>query len=88
VATKLNPVGPRIVAQREEASKKTASGIYLPDSAQEKPQFAKVLAVGPNVMVIKKGDRIIYGEYKATELKIDGEEFIVVDEQDVLATVV
>ena len=87
MAKTINPVGPRVVAQREEAQKKTASGIYLPDSAQEKSKIATVTAVGSGCKDIKKGDRIVYKEYAATELKIDGEEFLVVNEEDVLATI-
>ena len=83
----LNPVGPRVVAQQEEAQSKTASGIYLPDSAQEKPKVANVISVGAGTRIVKKGDRIVYKEYAATEIKIDGERFLVINEEDVLATV-
>ncbi len=87
MAITINPIGPRVVAQKAKAEKKTASGIYLPDSAQEKPKTAKVTAVGSMVRSIKKGDTIVYKEYAATELKIDGEEFLIVNEEDVLATI-
>ena len=85
--TPIKPLADRVVAVREEAKTQTASGIYLPDTAKEKPVAAVVEAVGPNVKGIKKGDRIIYKEYSTTELKVDGTEYIIVKEEDVLATV-
>lgn len=85
--SKINPLGDRVVAQKEEASQKTASGIYLPDNAKEEPKVAKVAEVGPKVKEVKKGDRILYKEYSTTDVKIDGDEYIVLKEEDVLATV-
>ena len=87
MSVKINPLDDRIVAQRLVAQTKTASGLFLPDSAQEKPKAAKVVAVGPNVKGVKVGDQILYKEYSATEVKADGEEFLIVKEEDVLATV-
>jgi chaperonin GroES len=83
----LQPLGDYIVAQNEEAQTKTASGIYLPDNAQEKPKTAKILAVGKEVKQVKINDRIVYKGYSTTEIKIDGQEYILVKEEDVLATV-
>lgn len=92
----LQPLADYIVAIGEEAATKTASGIYLPDAAQEKPKTAKVLAVGPGKvgddneripMTLKVGDRIIYKSYSTTEVKIGKDEYILVKEEDVLATV-
>jgi len=83
----IKPLADRVVAVREEAKTQTASGIYLPDTAKEKPVIAIVEAIGPDVKGIKKGDRIIYKEYTTTELKIDGKEHLIVREEDVLATV-
>lgn len=83
----ITPLSDRVVAQREEASAKTASGLYLPDNAKEEPKVAAVVAVGPDVKGIKKGDRILFKEYSTTEIKIDREEYIIVKEEDVLATV-
>ena len=80
------PLGDRVVAVREKTSNKTASGLYLPDSAKEKPVMAIVEAVGPEVKTLKKGNRIVYKEYSTTELKIDGREYLIVKEEDVLAT--
>jgi chaperonin GroES len=82
----LKPLGDRVVAVREETSNKTASGLYLPDNTKEKPVIAKIVATGPKVTSLKKGDRIVYKEYSTTELKVDSTEYIIVKEEDVLAT--
>lgn len=83
----IKPLGDRVVAIKEEAQTKTASGLYLPDTAKEKAVAAVVQAVGPDVKTLKKGDKIVYKEYATTELKIDGTEYLLVKEEDVLATV-
>lgn len=83
----IKPLADRIVAVREVAPTKTASGIYLPDAAKEKPVLAEVKAVGPDVKGLKVGDKIVYKEYSTTELTIDGTEYLLVKEEDVLATV-
>lgn len=92
----LNPLADWVVAQQEEASTKTASGLYLPDKAAEKPKIAKVIAIGPGKvgddnkiipMTVKIGDRIVYKSYSTTDIKLDGKEFILVKEEDILATV-
>lgn len=82
----ITPLADRVVAVREVAPTKTASGIYLPDAAKEKPVMAKVQAIGPDVKQVKIGDKIIYKEYSTTELTIDGTEYLIVKEEDVLAT--
>jgi chaperonin GroES len=82
----IKPLADRVVAVREVAPTKTASGIYLPDNSKEKPVLATVKAVGPDVKGIKVGDKIVYKEYSTTELKIDGTEYLIVKEEDVLAT--
>ena len=86
MSTPIKPLADRIVAVREIAQTKTASGIYLPDNAKEKPVVATVQAVGPDVKAIKKGDRILYKEYSTTEVKIDNTEYLIVKEEDILAT--
>lgn len=86
MSTPIKPLADRVVAVREEAKKQTASGIYLPDNAKEKPVLADVKAVGPDVKGIKIGDKIIYKEYSTTELTINGVEYLIVKEEDVLAT--
>lgn len=83
----LQPLGDYIVAVQEEAETKTASGLYLPDKAQEKPKTAKVVAAGPNAKQVKSGDRIVYKSYSTTEVKVGDTEYILVKEEDVLATV-
>lgn len=87
MSSPINPLGDRVVAVREEAQTKTASGLYLPDNAKEKPVLAKVTAVGEDVKHIKVGDRILYKEYSTTEVKIDGTEYLIVKEEDILGTV-
>lgn len=82
----IKPLADRVVAVREEAQAKTAIGIYLPDTAKEKPIIAVVKAIGPDVKSLKLGDKIIYREYSTTDLKIDGKEYLIIKEEDVLAT--
>jgi chaperonin GroES len=83
----LQPLGDYVVAVHEEAETKTASGFYLPDKAQEKPKIAKVVAVGKEVKQLKVGDRIVYKSYSTTDVKVGQEEYVLVKEEDVLATV-
>ncbi len=83
----IQPLADYIVAQVEEAASKTASGLYIPGGAQEKPKVAKVSAVGKEVKSVKVGDRIIYKGYSQTEVKVDSVEYLLVKEEDVLATV-
>lgn len=87
MSVKIQPLAEYVVAQEEKPETKTASGFYLPDKAAEKPKVAKVLAVGKDVKQIKTGDRIVYKSYSTTEVKMDGDEYILVKEEDVLATV-
>ena len=87
MSTPLKPLGDYVVAVGEEAESKTASGLYLPDAAQEKPKTAKVVATGPNAKQIKVGDRIVYKSYSTTDVKVGKDEFILVKEEDILATV-
>lgn len=85
--SKIVPLGDRIVATREEASSKTASGFYLPENAKEEPKVATVESVGPKVKDVKKGDKILFKEYSTTDVKLDGTEYLIVKEEDVLAVV-
>lgn len=96
MAVPLQPLADYVVAEQEEATTKTASGLYLPDKAAEKPKTAKVLAVGPGKvgddnervpMTVKVGDRIVYKSYSTTEVKVGSKEYILVKEEDILATV-
>jgi len=87
MTTPIKPLADRVVAMREEVSTKTASGLYLPENSKEKPVIAKVSAVGPDVKHLKVGDRIVYKEYSTTDLKVNDIEYLIIKEEDVLATV-
>ena len=91
---KIRPLGDRLLVKREEHSETVRGGIIIPDSAKEKPQEGKVVAVGKGrldedgkhvQMEVKKGDLILMGKYAGTEVKLDGEEHIIMREEDVLA---
>lgn len=92
---RLVPLGDRVVLKQCEAEETTKSGIILTSSAQEKPQEAEVIAVGPGGMVdgkeiamqVKVGQKVIYSKYAGTEVKLDGVEYIVVKQSDILAVV-
>ena len=92
---KLVPLGDRVVLKQLEAEETTKSGIVLASKSQEKPQEAEVVAVGPGGMVDGKevkmevtvGDKVIYSKYSGTEVKLDGEEYIIVKQSDILAIV-
>jgi len=87
MSSPLHPLADWVVAQQEEAETKTASGLYLPDKATEKPKVAKVLKIGKNVKEVKVGDRIVYKSYSTNEVKISDKEYILIKEEDVIATV-
>jgi len=92
----VKPLDDRVLVKQSEAEQKTAGGIVLPDTAKEKPQRGKVVAVGAGKLLdsgergkmsLKKGDEVFYGKYSGTEIKIDGEEYVILREQDVLAVI-
>ena len=95
MAVKLQPMGDRLVVKPMQSEEKTKSGIYLPDTAKEKPQEGKVIAVGPGRMTedgktritpdVEVGDIVIYTKYCGSEIKIDCEELIIMRESDILA---
>lgn len=87
MSSALKPLGDYVVAQAEEAESKTASGLYLPEGAKEKPKTSVVVAVGPAVKGVKVGERIVYKSYSQTEVKVGREDYILVKEEDILATV-
>jgi len=87
MSVKVHPLADYVVAQAEEAKTKTASGLYLPQNSAEKPKVAKVVAIGVDAKQVKVGDRIIYKSFSPTEVKVDGEEYLLVKEEDILATV-
>jgi chaperonin GroES len=91
---KLKPLGDKVVVQVLEQEEKTASGIYLPDSAKKKPQEGKVVAVGEgrmldngqkNSLSVKVGDKVLYSKYGGNEVTIDGEDFLILDEDQIYA---
>ncbi len=84
---KIQPLADYVVAQNEEAQSKTASGLYLPENAKEKPKTAVVIATGKAVKEIKVGDRIIYKSYSNTDVKVGADEYLLVKEEDILAIV-
>ncbi|HBN83098.1 MAG TPA: co-chaperone GroES [Clostridiales bacterium] len=92
---RIKPLGDRVVLRMLEAEEKTKAGIVLPGSAKEKPQEAEVVAVGPGgvvdgkevTMQVKVGDKVLTGKYSGTEVKIDGEEYTIVKQNDILAIV-
>ena len=86
MSSPLQPLSDWVVAQQEEAVTNTASGLYLPDKAAEKPKVAKVLKVGTKVKEIKTGDRIVYKSYSTTDVKIDNKDYVLVKEEDIIAT--
>lgn len=90
----LKPIGDRVVIKKAEAEKTTASGIVLPESAQEKPQYAEIIAISSDIEndekkkgSLKVGDKVIYSQYSGTDVKLDDEKFIVVKYNDILAVV-
>jgi chaperonin GroES len=85
--TKIQPLTDYVVAQNEEPATRTLTGIYLPENSAQKSQVAKVLSVGKDVKNVKVGDRIIHKGYASTEIKMSGEEFLLVKEEDIIATV-
>jgi chaperonin GroES len=93
---KLVPLDDRIVVKQSEAEEKTVGGIILPDTAKEKPQRGKIIAVGPgkmqdngkrSEMSIKKGDEVIYTKYMGNDIQIDGEKYVILHENDVLGVI-
>lgn len=87
----IKPLADRVVLSPEAAETKTASGIIIPDTAKEKPQKGTVVAVGPgtkdNPITLKVGDAVLYGKYAGNELKLDGNDYLIMRESDVLAIV-
>ena len=83
----LVPLADYVVIEQEKAQTRTASGLYLPESAAEKPKIAKILAVGKDVTGVKVGDRVVYGGYSITEVKIDSTEYILVKAENLYAVV-
>jgi len=91
MALKIQPLSDRVLVVPQEAETKTASGIYIPDSAKEKPQQGKVVAVGKgnkdHKMTVKVGDIVLYGKYSGSELKLEGNDYLIMREEDILAII-
>lgn len=87
----IKPLADRVVVEPQEAQTKTASGIYIPDTAKEKPQQGKVVAAGPGKkdepMEVKVGDVVLYGKYSGTEVTIDEKKYLIIKQSDILATI-
>jgi len=93
-APKIRPLGEKVLIKRLEAEEKTKGGIVLPDTAKEKPQKGTVLAVGDGKLLddgkrgsfqVKPGDKVLFASYAGTEIKVDGQEYMLMDESDILA---
>lgn len=96
MATKIQPLGQRVLVKRIESEEKTSGGLYLPDTAKEKPQEAKVVALGTGgkddngnaiEFTVKVGDNVLISKYGGTEVKLDGEEHLLISESDILGII-
>jgi len=91
MALKIQPLSDRVLVAPQEAETKTSSGIYIPDSAKEKPQQGKIVAVGKgnkdHDMTVKIGDTVLYGKYSGSELKYEGVDYLIMREEDILAII-
>jgi chaperonin GroES len=94
--TKIRPLADRVVVQALEEAEQTRGGLYIPDTAKEKPQQGRVIAVGPGKLSdqgerlnpdVKSGDTVLYGKYSGTEVTVEGEEFLILRESDILAVI-
>ncbi|MCZ6756802.1 MAG: co-chaperone GroES [Bacteroidetes bacterium] len=91
----ITPLGDRVVVKAEPAEEKTASGLFIPDTAKEKPQRGKIVSVGPGKvedgtkidMTVKEGDLVLYGKYSGTEITIDEEDLLIMRESDILGII-
>ena len=93
---KIRPLADKVIVERIEAEMKTAGGIVLPDSAKEKPQRGKILSVGDGKLLdngskgemqVKKGDEVLFTSYAGSEVKLDGKEYLIMDESDIMAVI-
>ncbi|MGB5666610.1 MAG: co-chaperone GroES [Maribacter sp.] len=91
MALKIQPLSDRVLVEPKAAETKTASGLYIPDTAKEKPQQGKVVAVGKgnkdHEMTVKVGDTVLYGKYSGSELKYEGKDYLIMKEDDILAII-
>jgi chaperonin GroES len=88
---KIKPLSDRVLIQPKEAEEKTAGGLYIPDTAKEKPLAGKVIAAGPGTsevkMEVKAGDNVLYGKYSGTEVNVEGVDYIIMRQSDILAII-
>jgi chaperonin GroES len=97
MATSITPLGRRVLVKRSNSEEKTAGGIFLPDTAKEKPQEAEVLALGTGkdeegndvakLFTVKKGDKVLISKYGGTEIKLNGEDVLIINETDILGII-
>ena len=95
MATHVRPLHDRVIVKRIQEEEKTKGGIIIPDTAKEKPQEGQVVAVGPGrrddgkviALDVKAGDRVLFGKYSGTEIKLDGEEHLIMREEDILGVI-
>ena len=87
----LKPLNDRVLVKRLESEERTASGLYIPDTAKEKPLAGKVIAVGPGTsdvkMEVKVGDQVLYGKYAGQEIQVDGVDYLIMKQNDILAII-
>jgi len=95
-AVKIKPLADRVVVKALEETEEMRGGLYIPDTAKEKPQQGEIIAVGPGrlsdkgeriAMEVSEGDRVLYGKYSGTEVTVDGEQYLILRESDVLAVI-
>ena len=93
---KIRPLADKVLVQRSEAESKTTGGIVLPETAKEKPKEGKIISTGPgklldegtlSKMQVKKGDKVLFTSYAGTDIKIDGKEYLIMDESDIMAVI-
>jgi chaperonin GroES len=96
MASSLKPLRDKVVVERSEAEEKTAGGILLPDTAKDKPKQGTIIAVGPGrvlengevkALEVKKGDKVLFGSYAGSEVKVDGKDYLIMNESDILAVI-
>lgn len=95
MASKIKPLQDRVIVKRLEESEQMRGGLYIPDTAKEKPQEGEIIAVGPGKvengnkieLTVKVGDKVLFGKYSGTEVKLDGEEYLIMREDDILGII-
>ncbi|MFN7929646.1 MAG: co-chaperone GroES [Blastocatellia bacterium] len=95
MASKIKPLQDRVIVKRTDESEQMRGGLYIPDTAKEKPQEGEIIAVGPGKvengnkieLTVKVGDKVLFGKYSGTEVKLDGEEYLIMREDDILGVI-